>query len=101
MFALDTKRRKQNYNSEIALLTIPNVYSIEGLTELFCCSKGNNSTNLENVSIRGSSLVTKAEKLSQTFDIITIDVAMSLYLLIPNVLTNNIYFECLSANYPT
>ena len=26
-------------------------YSIEGWTELLCCSKGNNSTNLENISI--------------------------------------------------
>ena len=35
-------------------------YSIEGLTEHFCCSKGNNLTNLKDTSIRGSSSVTKA-----------------------------------------
>ena len=33
-------------------------YSVEGSTELFCCSKGNSSTNLKHVSIRGSSSVT-------------------------------------------
>ena len=34
-------------------------YCIEGLIELFCCSKGN-STNFEDVSIQGSSSVSKA-----------------------------------------
>ena len=45
--------------------------SIQDLTKLFYCSKGNNSTNSENVP------------LSQTFDTLTIDVAMSRYLITP------------------
>ena len=68
------------------------IYSIEGLVELFCCSKGN-LTNLEDVSIRGSSSVPKnserlpnwlnfpcySRKAQLSFNTITIDVAMSLY----------------------
>ena len=49
---------QMNRNGACIKLRVKN-YSIEGLIELFCCNKGN-STNLEDVSIRGFSSVSKA-----------------------------------------